>query len=189
VAQDHPPSNTIILPFQTNAADNTDEQIALQFFQDKEYAKAAEVYERLYGQKPSYNLYTYYLFCLIENQDYSKADKLVKTAMKNDKDALKYLVDQGYIAFRKGEPEKAKKIYDESIRKLEPSRQQIFELANAFIVRNENEYAEKVYLKGRQLLNAPIPLDLNWRISMKEQGNLKKRWMSFLTSSNSTIRI
>jgi predicted Zn-dependent protease len=174
VAQDHPPSNTIILPFQTNAADNTDEQIALQFFQDKEYAKAAEVYERLYGQKPSYNLYTYYLFCLIENQDYSKADKLVKTAMKNDKDALKYLVDQGYIAFRKGEPEKAKKIYDESIRKLEPSRQQIFELANAFIVRNENEYAEKVYLKGRQLLNGTYPFGFELANIYERTGEFKK---------------
>jgi len=173
LAQDHPTTNTI-LPFQTNAADNNDEQIAMQFFQDREYAKAAEVYERLYALKPSSNLYTYYFFCLVEIQDYSKAKKLVKTAQKNDKNALKYLVDLGYIAYRTGDSEKAKKLYDESIRKLEPNQQQIFDLANAFIIRNENEYAEKVYLKGRQILNNSYPFGFELAMIYERTGEFKK---------------
>jgi predicted Zn-dependent protease len=174
IAQDHPATNPPLLPFQKNAADNNDEQVAMQFFQNKEYAKAAEVYERLYALKPSSYLYTYYFFCLVENQEYSKAEKLVKTAQKNDKDALKYLVDQGYIAFRKGDTEKAKKIYEESIRKLEPNQQQIAELANAFIIRNENEYAEKVYLKGRQLLNNSYPFGFELAMIYERTGEFKK---------------
>ena len=172
-AQDHPTINTI-LPFQTNAADNNDEQVAMQFFQDREYAKAAEVYERLYALKPSSSLYTYYFFCLVEIQDYSKAEKLVKTAQKNDKDALKYIVDLGYITYRKGDTEKAKKIYDECIRKLEPNQQQISELANAFLIRNENEYAEKVYLKGRQILNNSYPFGFELAMIYERTGEFKK---------------
>ena len=174
IAQDHPATNPSLLPFQTNAADNNDEQVAMQFFQNREYGKAAEVYERLYTLKPSSYLYTYYFFCLVEIQEYSKAEKLVKIAQKNDKDALKYLVDQGYIAFRRGDTEKAKKIYEESIRKLEPNQQQIAELANAFIIRNENEYAEKVYLKGRQLLNNSYPFGFELAMIYERTGEFKK---------------
>jgi predicted Zn-dependent protease len=173
LAQDHPPATIPVLPFQTNAPDN-DEQVAMQFYQNKEYAKAAEIYERLYALKPSAYLYSYYLFCLVENQEYSKAENLVKTAQKNDKDAVKYMVDEGYIAYRKGDTEKAKRIYDESIRKLPANQQQIFDLANAFIVKNEIEYAEKVYLKGRQLLNNSYPFGFELAMIYGRTGEFKK---------------
>jgi len=172
--QDHPATVTPILPFQTNAADNNDEMVAMQFFQDKEYAKAAEIYERLFALKPSSYLYTYYFFCLVESQEYSKAEKLVKTMQKNDRDALKYLVDLGYIAYRKGDTEKAKKFYEESIRKLEPNQQQVSELADAFITKNENEYAEKVYLKGRQLMNNSYPFGFELAMIYERTGEFKK---------------
>lgn len=174
VGQDHPSGGIHILPFQTNASDNNDEQVAMQFFQDKEYDKAAEIYERLYSTKPTYYFYTYYLFCLVETGDYAKAEKLVKSAQKNDKEALKYFVDLGYIANRKGEPDKAKKIYDESLRKLEASQPKIADLANAFILRNEFEYAEKVYMKGRQLLNNSYPFGFELAMIYERTGEFKK---------------
>ncbi|MCX6247536.1 MAG: tetratricopeptide repeat protein [Bacteroidetes bacterium] len=172
-AQDRPPASTV-LPFQTNAADNTDEQVAMQFFQNKEYAKAAEIFERIYTLKPSSNIYTYYFFCLVETQEYGKAEKLVKTTQKMDKEAPKYLVDLGYIAYRKGDQEKAKKLYEESVRKLEPNQQQIFDLANAFLIRNENEYAEKVYLKGRQLLNNSYSFSFELAMIYERTGEFRK---------------
>jgi tetratricopeptide (TPR) repeat protein len=146
----------------------------MQFYQNKEYAKAGEVYERVYNVKPSYYIYSYYLFCLVETGDFSKAEKLVKTAQKNDKDALKYMVDLGYISFRKGEQEKSKKIYDEALRKLEPNQQQITDLANAFISRNENEYAEKVYLKGRELMKGSYPFGFELALLYERTGEFKK---------------
>jgi Flp pilus assembly protein TadD len=188
IAQDHP-ANTV-LPFQTNAADNNDEQVAMQFFQNKEYTKASEVYERLYNLKPSSYLYTYYFFCLVETQDYSKAEKLVKSAQKNDKDALKYLVDLGYIIYRKGDPEKAKKLYEEALRKLEPNQQQVFDLANAFISKDETEYAEKVYLKGKQLLNNTYPFGFELAMIYERTGEFKKvleQYFNLLEFNNSFL--
>jgi tetratricopeptide (TPR) repeat protein len=173
-SQDRPPAATPVLPFQMNAAENNDEQIAMQFFQDKDYAKAAEVYERLYAAKPTPNTYTYYFFCLIEIGDYTRAEKLVKTAQKNDKDALKYLVDLGYIAYRKGDTDKAKKLYEEAIKKLGPNQQQIFDLANSFIIRNEYEYTERVYLKGRDLLNNTYPFGFELAMIYERTGEFKK---------------
>ena len=52
-AQDRTVTAKPVLPFQTNASDNNDEQVAMQFYQNKEYAKAGEVYERVYNVKPS----------------------------------------------------------------------------------------------------------------------------------------
>jgi tetratricopeptide (TPR) repeat protein len=173
-AQDRTVTAKPVLPFQTNASDNNDEQVAMQFYQNKEYAKAGEVYERVYNVKPSYYIYSYFLFCLVETGDFTKAEKLVKTAQKNDKDALKYMVDLGYISFRKGEQEKSKKIYDEALRKLEPNQQQITDLANAFISRNENEYAEKVYLKGRELMKGSYPFGFELAQLYERTGEFKK---------------
>jgi tetratricopeptide (TPR) repeat protein len=172
-SQDHPAPG-IVLPFQQNAAENTDDQLAMQFFQNKEYDKAAEVYERLYESKPSFTIYTYYLFCLVEIQDYSKAEKLVKKAQKTEPDALKYMVDLGYITYRKEETEKAKKIYEDAIRKLGPNQQQIYDLANAFIIRNENDYAIRVYQKGRQLLNNSNPFGFELAMMYERTGEFKK---------------
>jgi tetratricopeptide (TPR) repeat protein len=95
-------------------------------------------------------------------------------AQKNDKDALKYMVDLGYISFRKGDQEKSKKNYDEALRKLEPNQQQITDLANAFISRNENEYAEKVYLKGRELMKGAYPFGFELALLYERTGEFKK---------------
>jgi lipopolysaccharide biosynthesis regulator YciM len=173
-SQDHPAPKPPVLPFQTNAADNNDEQIAMQFFQDKEYGKAAEVYERLYTAKPSPYIYSYYLFCLVEIQDFGRAEKLVKSAQKSDPGALKYMVDNGYIAYRRGDPEKARKIYEDAIKKLGPNQQQIFDLANAFITRNENDYAIRVYIKGRQLLNNSYPFGFELAMMYERTGEFRK---------------
>ena len=153
VGQDRPSGNPPVLPFQINANDNTDDQLANQFFQTKEFAKAAEIYERLYEKKPTTNNYFYYFFCLIEKKEFGKAEKLIKSAMNADQDALKYVVDLGYLYFREGDQEKSKKHYEEALKKLPANQQQVFDLANAFIIRNENDYAIRTYLKGRQLLN------------------------------------
>ena len=59
--------------------------------------------------------------------------------MKTQPDALRYQVDLGYVYFREGNPEKSKKMYEEALKKLGPNQQQIFDLANAFMVRGENE--------------------------------------------------
>ena len=157
IGQDRPAGNPPVLPFQINANDNTDDQLANQFFQNKEYGKAAEIYDRLYEKKPTSNNYFYYLFCLIEIREYSKAEKLIKSARKADKDALKYTVDLGYLYFREGDPDKSKKSYEEALKKLPGNQQQVFDLANAFLTRNENDYAIRTYLKGRQLLNNSYP--------------------------------
>lgn len=135
------------------AQSQTDQQLGLQFFNDKEYEKAVEIFERLYKDKPDHFSYTYYLQSLLELGKTDDATKLVKQQVKRFPNDLKYQVDQGFIMIRSNQTQKAVKLYDDLVKDLKPEQRQVMELASAFLMRRENDYAIKVYQKGRQLLS------------------------------------
>lgn len=171
-SQDRPSGNPPVLPFQMNASDNTEDQLASQYFQNKEFFKASEIYERLYEKKPTSSNYFYYLYCLIEIREFDKAEKLIKSARKEDPKAMKYMVDLGYLYFREGDTDKSKKQYEEALKKLSGNQQQVGELAAAFISRNENEYAIRTYMKGRQLMNNPSAFAFEMASIYERTGDL-----------------
>ncbi|MFZ4520132.1 MAG: tetratricopeptide repeat protein [Bacteroidales bacterium] len=180
-SQDNKPATPPLLPFQQDAPrPGNEEQLALQFYQNQEFAQAAELFEKLYEQKPSLYYYQYLLFSLVEIKDFGKAEKLIKKCQKAEHDAIRYTVDLGYVKFRSGDPEKAKKYYDEALKKLAPTQQQVFELANAFITRGENEYAIRTYLKGRQLMNNSYPFGFELAGVYERMGNFKDAMEEYL---------
>jgi pentatricopeptide repeat protein len=173
-SQDRPPATPPPLPFQQQAEETNDEQLGMQFFQTRDFEKAVEVYARVFEKKPSYYIYTYYLTCLVETRDYEKAEKLIKNMRKSDPDALKFSVDMGYLYFREGNPDKARKQYEDALNKLQPNQQQIFDLANAFTIRGENDYAVKTYIKGRELLNYAYTFSFELASIYERTGNFKE---------------
>ena len=59
-AQDQKPAPPALLPFQQDAPKSgNEEQMAIQFYQNQEFGKAAELFEQLYEQKPSVYFYQY----------------------------------------------------------------------------------------------------------------------------------
>jgi len=180
-SQDLKPANPPILPFQQDAMrPGNEEPLAIQYYQSREYEKAAEIFERLYEQKPSPYYFQYLLLCLVETREYGKAERLVKKNMKSDPDALRYQVDLGYIYSRSGNPEKSKKLYDEALKKLGPNQQQIFDLANAFITKGENEYAIQTYQKGRQLVKNGYPFGFELAGVYERMGDFKNTMEEYL---------
>jgi len=134
------------------AQTNTDKQLALQYFQNEEYDKAAVVYENLFNKSRLDYYYNYYLKCLIELEDFNKAEKVVKKQVKKNPKNLSYLVDLGYVYKTNKEPAKGTQSFDKALKLLNPDRQQIVKLANAFLGREEDNYSINTYLKGRKLL-------------------------------------
>ena len=88
-----------------------DSNLALKYYQTKEFAKAAVVYKALYEQNPSKNYYIYYLNSLWEIQDFDEAEKLIKKAAKSNKTDRSYEIDLGYHFIRMGKREKGEEIY------------------------------------------------------------------------------
>lgn len=144
----------ITIPQEGNINSKTsDEQLAAQYFQNKEYEKAAYYYEKLFEKNPIERYYQNLLTCWIETENFGKAEKLVKKQQKRNPYAISYTVDLGYVYKREGKKDDAKKVWDKAINDLAPNQNQIFELANAFINRKEIDYALATYQKGRKILN------------------------------------
>lgn len=123
--------------------------LASQYYQAKEYGKAAELYEELYTSTKSQGYFSIYLDCLLAIPDYDRAEKIIKKSIKpNSSDAYWY-VQWGYLKKQQGLPAEAAKLYDKAIEVSGNNPVGIQNLSNQFINRREFEYAEKVYVKAR----------------------------------------
>ncbi|MCX6268504.1 MAG: tetratricopeptide repeat protein, partial [Bacteroidetes bacterium] len=112
------------------------------------------------------------------------AEKLIKKCQKAEPDASRYAVDMGYVNFRAGNSEKSNKLYEDALKKLGPTQQQVFELANAFITRGESEYAIRTYIKGRQLLNNTYPFGFELASVYERTGDFKNAMEEYLNMLN-----
>ena len=132
---------------------NENEKLAAHYFAEKEYQKAADVYQGLVKKEiGSFYLYDNYLICLFELKDFKTAEKLVKKKMKTFPKLFSYKVDEGYIQEKKGEQNKADNIYKNLIKDIAPEEERIGDLAKAFEKRFKNDYALKAYERGRKVL-------------------------------------
>lgn len=152
----------------------TDEQLGLQYFSNREFDKAAAVFEQIFEEKQSVYSYTYLLQSLLELNQLDKAEKIVRKQARKYPDDPRYIIDQGYVLIRENQSNKAYKIYDQAIKDLPADQRRVIELANAFQVRRENEYAIKTYLRGRQMLAPEYTFGYELAMIYEVQGNYEK---------------
>jgi predicted Zn-dependent protease len=138
---------------QQKQKDQENEKLAFQYYGNKDYEKALELFQDLYQRQPSFNLYTYNLFCLTALKRYPEAEKLVKAKMKDEPGNVRYKVDLGYVYLLSDKPDKATKIFDEVISDEKPGKASVAEVAGSFSNRQLYDYAVKAYLHGRELMN------------------------------------
>ena len=131
------------------AQKSTEEQLADQFFQSKDYGKAIIYYENLYDKTPA-TYYVPYFKCLLAVKDFKKAEKITKRQLKSSPDILSYYVDLGQVYKADSNLSKAKDQYVKAIKELSPDISQILELGKAFSSVKEYGYAIEAYKKGRK---------------------------------------
>lgn len=153
-------------------AQSTEEKLALQYFQNKEYDKAADLYKVIYQQHPSPVFYNYYLECLFAQNDYNTAERFVSSVAKKYPDDLKYKVEYAYVIDQSGMHKKAEKLYNKAIKSLKSNRADVVDLANAFKVRGLMEYALKTFDKGKKMIAQP-PLNMELADLYMTMGNYK----------------
>lgn len=135
------------------AQQSQEEQLAMQYYKDKEYDKAVELFEKIHAKKPDSYIYYYYYHALLELERYDDAEKMLKKQVKAYPNVQRYKVDQGYVYERAGDNAKAEKIYQECLKNMPAKESAVSELNNAFMSRGKYEYAAETILKGRKLLN------------------------------------
>lgn len=127
-------------------------QLAYQYYKDKEYDKAAILYQELYSSAHSKTYLNYLIKCYIEDKQFDVAEKTLKAEIKKNKRDAALKIQLGAIYKASGNEEKAQKLYEKTISQLKNgTRTQVISLANAFISQREFKYAEQTYLKGRKL--------------------------------------
>ncbi len=140
----------------TTAQTSTDEALAEQFYQNKEFDKALDYYEKLYNKKSSQQFYTPYLNCLLELKDFKKAEKIVKKQIKQNQESPDLIVDLGTIYARSDNSDKAKTTWEQAVKSIKQD-EQIFTVATAFIAIRQYDYAILTYLKGRKISSTNYP--------------------------------
>lgn len=146
---------TLFCQFHIGLAQNSEEQMAVQYYNNREYEKAIELFEKLYDKRPDSYFYSYLLFSYVELKDFRSAERLVKKQQKKFPRLARYKVDMGYVYESNNQISKASKEYEDAIKSMPAERFYISDLANAFASRRQPEYAIQTYQQGRKLMRSP----------------------------------
>lgn len=128
---------------------NAKELLAVKYYRDKEFQRAAEVFQQLYDNKPSNYYYNYYFNCLVQIADYKKAEKLVKKHRKLHPDNKRYIIDEAYVVDLSGNKKKSDKILNKLLANLPTERNQILQITNSLQSKGYSNLAIQVFKKAR----------------------------------------
>ncbi len=135
-------------------AQNIDEKLAAKYFADKDYIKAADVYEELAKKQPE-NVYYYdnLLQCYFNLKDYKTAEKLVDKRIKKYEYNYSYKVDKGYIYHLQDNKQKRDELFAPLLKTKVSNKEDADNLANAFLRRKFYDESLNVYLNSRNQFN------------------------------------
>lgn len=123
--------------------------LAQEYYQKQDYEKASAIFKKL-ADKDQYfvTVYPDYLKTLLALKQYKEAEKLAKKAIKKTPDQVSYAVDLGLV-YQATNQEQAARYFNKMVDQVNPKS--LFATASAFEQNNLLDYAEKTYLRGRQL--------------------------------------
>lgn len=149
-----------------------DEQLAIQYYEQKDYEKAAVYFDKLYDKNPD-AYYTYYYRTLMALKDYGKAEKITKKQIRRNETAPYLYVSLGKVYRLQGDAKKEDEQYQKAIKELVPEQNAIFALAHAFEEEQLYDYAIEVYKKGRKAFADTYPFFYEIADLYKKKGDLK----------------
>ena len=144
------------LHLHTSAQTNTDLQLAQQFYNNKEFDKALDYYEKLYNKVSSEEFYTPYLNCLLELKEFKTAEKVIKKQIKRNPERPDLFIDLGTVYERAEDSGKAKNTWELAIKSIKHD-DQVLIVAKAFIAIKQYDYAIATYLRGRKMSENDYP--------------------------------
>lgn len=165
---------------------NKDEILASQYYQNKEFDKAAVLYEKLFYQKLTYAFYQPYINCLFELKNFEMAEKVIKKQIKLHPKDLYYLTDLGYTYKLKGDTKKSEKQYNAAIDQISISPQQAIDLANSFLARQETKLALKTYNKGRKIFSGIYSFYFEQAELYAKLGDMNAMYDEYLSAIDET---
>jgi tetratricopeptide (TPR) repeat protein len=130
-----------------------EEQLANEYLQNGEYAKALPFFKKFYENEPKNRIYyKNYVDCLIKTDDSKEAEKVIKKQVRDFPRQQTYKIDLGEYYRNIGDTKKSKSIFEDAIKDMPPYADQVEELAACFLLIGETDYAINTYMKGRRIV-------------------------------------
>ena len=136
----------------TLLAQNTELQLARQYAKNGEQQKALDILQKLYKEDND-SYYTDYVSTLLAFKKIDDAVSITKKMIRKHPTDPQYVIQLGIAYTQQGTIDKANLLYDELIKNLQPNQNDISLLATQFYRNTNIDYAIKVFLAGRKLLN------------------------------------
>lgn len=132
---------------------NSDEVLAMQYYQNGDYEKSAVLYKKLFDKSTNTNFYDPYFTSLLRLKKYDDAETLVKKLIKSHPETYMYTIDMGRILQERGQAEKANEWYNNLVRNLPKDEFAIRDLGSNFYRAEAYDFAIKTFMAGRKVLN------------------------------------
>ncbi len=170
-----------LLSFSAHA--QMEAELAKQYFDQGEFEKAGDLYNRLYTEQPNNEYFlTRYLESLASAKRYDDADKAIRKALKDNPDNVALYVQRGEMLAAQGLEKEAKEAYEEGLKKMPAERFAIQKLANAFSRASEHELAIKAYEQGGAALKDEAFFAYNLGALYQELNDEPKMIAAYLLS-------
>jgi tetratricopeptide (TPR) repeat protein len=116
------------------------------YFNDGEFEKAASIYKASYESNKQMTVYFQkYIDCLVALKDFELAEKTITAEFKNRPNDATLLIMQANMLTALGQEDKAKKLYEQAVKKVGNDLTQVENVARSFINQTLYEYAAEVY--------------------------------------------
>ena len=137
-----------VIPDQTNV------QLATQYYNNREFEKAAPLLKEVYETSKNRYYYRLFLLSLAELQRYDEAvDDLKREIRKSRDPQADLLVHWGAVLKLQKNDSEATERYQEALKATPSDRASYINTANMFLQWREYEWAEKLYMQGRKSIS------------------------------------
>ena len=127
-------------------AQQSEQQLAYQYYVNGEYTKAITIYEELNEVRFSIAYYIPYFASLLNTEDYKSAEKLAKKVAKIYPRSLNYQLEIGIAQEKSGNKKRANRTFSKVYEALDGQQSQSINLANTFRRYEMYQDALNVYL-------------------------------------------
>jgi len=132
-----------------------DKKLAMQYYSDGDYEKAAMYLDKIYEEAPTYSNYTYYFNSLLELEETKIAEKICKKQMKASPNELRLFLDMAKVYGKTEKEAKMAEEYEKAINSIndKTTHTTINNLANAFQLEGMLDRSIRVYQQGNKFSN------------------------------------
>lgn len=158
------------------------ERLARNFFNDKEYDKAADLYQQLYIDYRYYHYFSQYVECLVFLENYDEAEKELKSFIKNDNTTNKWKaqVNLAFVYVKNNDSEKVDKYLKRLINDLPEDRNVFVQVANMLSSKDFDEYAILLYNKGSAIQEMNYNFYMEKALTYQNMMNFEKATENYL---------